>query len=63
MKIDFDTFVPRTLAVGIVTALICVPSMTRAEDSVQDMSDPLCNFPPPSRAGYSDKGTSAQLKV
>ena len=60
MKIDFDTFVPRTLAVGIVTALICVPSITKAEDSVQDMSDPLAVYTQ-AGAGYSDKGLNLKF--
>lgn len=60
MKIDLDTFVPRTLAVGIVTALICVPSVAKAEDSVQDMSDPLAVYTQ-AGAGYSDKGLNLKF--
>ncbi|MGF1801438.1 hypothetical protein L4D11_12250 [Vibrio gigantis] len=60
MKIDIDTFVPRALAVGIVTAIICTPNVTKAEELVQDMSDPLAVYTQ-AGAGYSDKGLNLKL--
>ncbi|WP_164684032.1 hypothetical protein [Vibrio maerlii] len=51
---------PRVIAVGVSASLACVSAATFADDSVQDMSDPLAVYTQ-AGAGYSDKGLNLKF--
>lgn len=60
MKKPHELLRLRSLAFGIPAALLCISTSSIAEESVQDMSDPLAVYTQ-AGAGYSDKGLN--LKV
>ncbi len=60
MRTNSNNMMPRIIAVGVAASLASLSTFTIADDSVQDMSDPLAVYTQ-AGMGYSDKGLNLKF--